>query len=238
MARATKKRKTSQGPQHEAEKEQSIATTGIVALSDASVLMPDVSGILQTVDELREQFEQLKNAQIGYPDDGDAESFYDGFELNGWTRDEIKAYNAIAPVGQRLEDVMSESEDVQDEAIASGAYRPSNDGAVKVLLQPEALHNGQIRKESQKKSGTRERDKGRQDVVEKSQKDDVHPAHNEKKRRSKRNRTVKAEAHGPMQRESKKEQDFHLPMKQGLSSLLRHQLPKILHTNHFRLLRI
>ena len=111
MPRAFKKRKIAHGHHVNRDEEQSTAAGATIALSDATALMPDISGILQTVNGLRAQFEQLKNAQIDYGDTNDEESLYDQFELEGLTKEEVKEYNAIAPAGQRLEDVIEEEEE-------------------------------------------------------------------------------------------------------------------------------
>ena len=111
MPRASKKRKVAHGHHIQQDEEQSTAAPGTIPLNDATALMPDISGILQTVNGLRAQFEQLKNAQIDYGDAGDEESLYDQFELEGLSKEEVKAYNATAPAGQKLEDVIGDEEE-------------------------------------------------------------------------------------------------------------------------------
>ena len=77
---------------------------------DPSVLVPDISGVLNTVHLLKSQLEKLKSAQLDLLTTSDMDSLYDEFDLRGMTKEEVEAMNSIAPVGQRLEDVMTDEE--------------------------------------------------------------------------------------------------------------------------------
>ena len=54
-------------------------------------------------------------------DEGSAdESLIEEFDLGGLTKEEVRQYNRIAPVGQRLQDVMGDGEEEEEEEDQGG----------------------------------------------------------------------------------------------------------------------
>ena len=90
---------------------------------DPNALVPDISGVLNVVGALHQHLATLEQSQKIHLEEEEMEDISDLFDHGGLSKEEIEAINAVAPVGQRLEDVVS---DMEVDTALPGSIKPSS----------------------------------------------------------------------------------------------------------------